>query len=431
MATFDKAANQQLLDKIFGAGKAVAGNGGGETALQNATPEQRQQYITARQGYDGQSSYQPTLAYTAPTWNGASSNQQLLDSVLGAGKAVAGSGGGEIALAQATPQQQALYTQLRDQFAGQQGYKPIYGTTDPTTGQLQNPGVQTVGQVADLTPWQQQAATTAANGYQNTSGIDFSNQLLQQAQKGITGAIQPMTQDQFTSGVNQYMNPYTQQVVDATNQQINHQAGIDANNINAQFNQGAFGSSANRVAQQELDRQTQQNVANADAPLYSAGYTTAVTNTNNQFNQGQAAQLAGYGQFNPLANTSLNNQAAGQNLYTTNLNNLLNSGNLVQNQNQNQLNATNQALQQQQQYPMQQLNSLTQLLQAFNGGTGGTAATPNLLQMLGGAGLVAGTNSGLSSSFNNLFSGNSGQKVYSSPIGPTQPSANSYNPGFM
>lgn len=318
-------------------------------------------------------------------------NQALLNKYFGAGKYVAGNGAGEAALAQASPEIRAQYIADRQKFDGQAQYQPQYSS-----------GVQTVGQVEPLNQWQKQAVTQGAAGYNNTSGLDFSNQLLQQAQGGITGAVAPMTGDQFTQGVNQYMNPYTQQVVDATNQQINKQAGIDQNNISAQFNQGSFGSSAHRIASQEMADNTARTIAAADAPLYSQGYTNAVSNTLNQFNQGQNAAVQGYSQFNPLANTALQGQQAGQNLFTMNLNNMLNGGNLVQQQNQNNLNATNTQLQKQQSYPQDQLNQLiAQLQNAYGSSTGATTSQPNMLQQLGGAGMVLGSN------FNNLF-GNSG-----------------------
>lgn len=79
MPTFDRAANQQALDAVFGAGKVQAGEGRGDAYLkQYATPQQRAQYESLRRAA-GDSSY--SVASLGPVSNTVGLDQQMAQNV--------------------------------------------------------------------------------------------------------------------------------------------------------------------------------------------------------------------------------------------------------------------------------------------------------------------------------------------------------------
>lgn len=306
-------------------------------------------------------------------------NQKLLDQIFGAGKAVAGSGGGEAALATATPEQQAAYTQMRNQYAGQGAYKPQY------VG-----GVAPVGMIEPLNDWQKQALTTASKGFNNTGYLDMLSGYLDNADQMIQGATQPMSGDQFSAGIERYMNPYQQQVVDSTAAQMSRQGAIDQSNLNALFNQGSFASSAHRVGAQEMASDLQRNIGDVTGNLNYQGYNQAVGNTLNQFNADQGRGLAGAQLYPQLGNSALAGQDATYGMYSNNLNSLMNAGGAVQSQNQRMLDLLNPMIQGVTNWPQ---DSITQTANNVNANFNGSqnynyTQQPNMASQIGGLGLM-------------------------------------------
>ena len=121
-------------------------------------------------------------------------------------------------------------------------------------------------QVAGMTPAQQRAIQL---------GID-----------GI-GAYQPMMQAGATtlgqgvaaltpSGYQQFMNPYIDQVVDQSMQDLQRQADIERQRIGSgAIQSGAFGGSRQAVAEQELQRNTADAMARQSGQLRSQAFESA------------------------------------------------------------------------------------------------------------------------------------------------------------
>lgn len=94
--------------------------------------------------------------------------------------------------------------------------------------------------------------------------------------------------------VQQFMNPYTQQVVDTTMGDMNRGREMAVNQIGAQATQaGAFGGSRHGVAEAETNRGFFDTMGRTMAGIRSDGFNTAMGNAfQNQQNQ---SQLAGQG----------------------------------------------------------------------------------------------------------------------------------------
>ena len=96
-----------------------------------------------------------------------------------------------------------------------------------------------------------------------------------------------------------YMNPYTQQVVDTTQADIERQRQMAINNMGAQAQAaGAFGGSRHGVAEAQTNAEYGRVAANALAPLRMQGYQNAMTDRSQRL--GAASQLGG------LANQAFN-----------------------------------------------------------------------------------------------------------------------------
>jgi hypothetical protein len=133
--------------------------------------------------------------------------------------------------------------------------------------------------------------------------------------------------------VDQFNNPYQQQVVDTVQQDIERQRQMAMNNIGAQAQAaGAFGGSRQGVAEGVTNAEFGRMAANALAPLRMQGYNTSVANAMAD----RSARLGAAGQLGNLANTTLGNAftdrsqqlgAAGQqgNLANTMLGNVFNA----------------------------------------------------------------------------------------------------------
>jgi hypothetical protein len=135
-----------------------------------------------------------------------------------------------------------------------------------------------------------------------------------------------------------YYDPFVEQVINTTNQDIQRQSDIERDRIGAQAVQsGAFGGSRQAVAEQELQRNTADQMARTGAQLRSSAYTGAQQQAQNVFeNQmqrgqtaaqifqslgtaqaalGEATQAAGQRDVNALFNTGALEQAQRQSEY--------------------------------------------------------------------------------------------------------------------
>jgi hypothetical protein len=196
---------------------------------------------------------------------------------------------------------------------GNQLYRTLEGgfTSDPTQAQTDQFGVPIDAvqggvprsDIMQFTPAQQQALQLGAQG------IGLYEPMLEQAEQtigsgisayqqgvggigGTTGAFDPQSYRQF-------YDPFVEDVIRNTESDIQRQADIERQRIGgAAVQSGAFGGSRQAVAEQELQRNAGQQMADTSARLRSAAYTGAQTQAQgafeNQMARGQtAAQIFG------------------------------------------------------------------------------------------------------------------------------------------
>jgi len=189
-------------------------------------------------------------------------------------------------------------------------------------------------EIMPFTPAQMQAAQMAFQG------IGAYAPYLQQArgtmQKGVaalggtTGAYDPQS-------YKSYYDPFVEQVVSASERDIARQGDIERDRVNAQAVQsGAFGGSRQAVAEQELQRNTADQMARTGSQLRSAAYTGAQQQAQNVFeNQMQRGQnAASIFQGLGAAQAGLGEMAQG--LSQRDVNALFNMGALEQGQRQSE-----------------------------------------------------------------------------------------------
>lgn len=137
---------------------------------------------------------------------------------------------------------------------------------------------------------------------QQTSGINtingasnFASPYIQSAGALAQGAANPLTSAQ----IQQYQNPYIQNVVDATQAQFNDQNGQAQNALKGNAaSQGALGGDRQAVAQTTLAKNQQIAQAPTIANLYSNSYNSGLQTAAQQYQQNPlaaASSLAGIG----------------------------------------------------------------------------------------------------------------------------------------
>lgn len=200
----------------------------------------------------------------------------------------------------------------QDQIMGSKGSNT---TTQNTTTA---PSAQAMGAYSNVLNQAQGVAATPYQAYggegvapfnqQQNMGVAGVNQYANAAQPYIQSALsqaqsasQPITQQQ----IQQYMSPYTQDVVNATQAQFNNQnqqqqQGVVGNAIS----QGALGGNRSAIAQSELANQQQLAQAPVIAQLQNQGYTTGL-------NTALSQQQAGMQGANLTANLGVAGQSAG------------------------------------------------------------------------------------------------------------------------
>ena len=255
------------------------------------------------------------------------------------------------------------------------------------------------------------------NGQQN-AGISGINANANAAQPAFGTAL---TQAQTSSAplsqaaIQQYMSPYTQNVVNATQAQFDNQNQQQQQSLTGNaIAQGALGGNRVGVAQANLAGQQQTAQAPVIAGLYNQGYGQAVNTAEQQQQTGlQGANLTGQLGVG-MQNAGLQGAQAQ-----------IGAGGLLQNTQQAQDTANYGQFQNQQAYPYQQLSWLAGLdtgVGSNMGGTGtGTGQTvgpaPNpWSQILGGAttaaSLFAMSDKRMKENIQSIGKLNNGQTIY-------------------
>ena len=181
-------------------------------------------------------------------------------------------------------------------------------------------------QLADLSPAQQQAISSAM------SGIGGFQPYLQQGgdavQQGITGAQNAS----FTpTSYQEFMDPYTEDVIATTQADIARQGAIQQNQLGAgAVGAGAFGGSRQGIAQGEIARNVMDQQARTGSQLRSQGFAQA-QNAAQQAAQQQLRQAQLGGQLG-VSQAGLGQ--LGQQMGVQDINTLLGIGGLQQGQTQ-------------------------------------------------------------------------------------------------
>ena len=136
-----------------------------------------------------------------------------------------------------------------------------------------------------------------------------SGNVFQQAAGGLTDAMagtrfgmgynpQNVSAQTAVGGINTYMNPYTQQVIDTSMQDLERQRQMQQNQMGAQATAaGAFGGSRQGVAEAETNRAFAQQGGQLASQLRQQGFQTALgasqQDVTNQMQAALANQQAG------------------------------------------------------------------------------------------------------------------------------------------
>ena len=270
-------------------------------------------------------------------------------------------------------------------ITGFKPYKAYGGTYDEQGNQISyDPGKA----IAGFSPLQNQAQ-------QGIAGMQTPGEY--GAAKGVTGAGimnaanigANQNPQNFQQQVGGYMNPYMQQVLNPQMDELRRQYGISGTQQASQATQaGAFGGSRDAIMASENNR----NLMNAQNQAIGNAYNNAFGAAQNQYNTGQGMQLqannAAMQGASQLAGLGQQELAAQQGIYGL----------------QNQIGATQQALEQQkinqamtdyanaQQYPLMQLGTMSNMLRGLPmqaTTTNQYAAAPNAItQGIGAAGAV-------------------------------------------
>lgn len=167
-------------------------------------------------------------------------------------------------------------------------YQANYGMANDAAGKVANP--YTGQLVADFTPAQLQAQGILSNLATNPL---YQNQI-QTAANSIQGILgsNPLSAD----NLQQFMNPFQTDVINASIAQNERARQIAQNQINMQNTAGAaFGGSrsgvANALTNEAYDRNNQTNIANLNAANFSQAQQAALNNAGLQL--GAAGQLVG------------------------------------------------------------------------------------------------------------------------------------------
>lgn len=193
---------------------------------------------------------------------------------------------------------------------------------------------------------------------------------LQGAMGGVANAMsQPLN-------VSAYMNPYTQNVIDNTQNDIERQRQMTINNMGAAATRAnAFGGSRQGVAEGVTNAEYGRIAANAIAPMRAQGYNTAMSNAmaDRAARAGFAGQLGGLGNQAFTMGRTLNQDMMQQGL-------------LQQMLQQQLIDAARQDFAGYAGSPMQSLTAPLNALGIVNQNTGSTTTktrTPGILDILG------------------------------------------------
>lgn len=219
--------------------------------------------------------------------------------------------------------------------------------------------------------------------------------------RGATGQISQLAQPIGQQQIQNYMNPYNNLVLNQQLQEMQRQADMQQQGLNAQaVRAGAFGGSRQGIAQQELNRNLMQTQNQAIAQALQQNYGQALNTAQQQQQMGLAAagQLGALGQGIGSLGTQMGNlgvqQAAlgqqAQQLGQNDVNFLYNLGAQQQKQQQAVLDAQRATAMQNAMQPYQQIAFQSDIYKGAPSTqmaiTQQQAATPSPFQQIAGVG---------------------------------------------
>lgn len=157
-------------------------------------------------------------------------------------------------------------------------------------------------------PQNTQAASNqmaGANPYQQAAG----------AQQGALGATAMNMGQTAAGGMANYQNPYENQVVQQTMQDVGNQAAVGLNQLRGQATQAkAFGGARHGIAEAEAMKGYQQQALNQAGQLRQQGFNTALGASQTDLSRqlGAAGQLGQLGQQSFGYGQSIQNQQMNQ-----------------------------------------------------------------------------------------------------------------------
>jgi hypothetical protein len=259
-------------------------------------------------------------------------------------------------------------------------------------------------QLAGLSEAQQKAISNAMGG------VGSFQPFLQQGSDAVEQGIAGAQGASFTpTSYQQFMDPYTEDVIDATQADIARQGAMQQNQLGAaSVNQGAFGGSRQGIAQGEIARNVMDQQARTGAQLRSQGFAQAQQSAQQAAQQQlRQAQLGGQ-----LGVSQAGLGQLGQQMGVQDINTLLGIGGLQQGQTQKEFDVTRANDLAQQALPFQRIGFMSDIFRgvpALQQTTSRTTTPPpsrgSQMLGLGIAGLGA---IGQAGGFGNFFGGQRG-----------------------
>ena len=249
-------------------------------------------------------------------------------------------------------------------------------------------------QLADLSPAQQQAISSAVSGIggfqpylqQGAEAMGQGIGALGTAQQGAAGAVYD------PNSYKEFMDPYTEDVIAATQADIARQGAMQQNQIGAgAARSGAFGGSRQGIAEGEIARNVMDQQARTGSQLRSAGFQQA-QNAAMQAAQQQLRQAQLTGQLGQtvgaLGSATAGLGQLGQQMGVQDINTLLGIGGLQQQTSQQALDVARANELAQQALPYQQVGFMSDIFRgvpALQQTTSKTTSPPpsTTSQMLG------------------------------------------------
>jgi len=210
-----------------------------------------------------------------------------------------------------------------------------------------------IPRVAQFTPDQQQAFESARTLAEQAGGLSGLTPGL--ANEAIS-ATRKMATTLPETDIQAYMSPYTQGVIDPMIRAIEERAAKERLALGQQSARtGSFGGSRQAIAESELSRGTQRNIAETTAAERAKAYNQALE----QFRKDQANIPALYAQMQGQLGTGLQQT---QGAFGSMVNPLLQTGGLQQAREQANLDVLRQQYEEERDFPLRGITALRQTL---------------------------------------------------------------------